>query len=78
MAFRIENNTLFDANVKCFVYKPNAKTLLNNAAPEMLAALELILNDDRLMNAMSREQAQAIMRSVFKANGMGLIYGEEK
>jgi hypothetical protein len=44
-------------------------TYLIAAAPEMLSALELILNDNRLMNAMSRIQAQAIMDSVAKAKG---------
>jgi len=39
------------------------------AAPDMLAALELVLNDNRLMNAMSRSQVQAIMDAVFKARG---------
>lgn len=38
-------------------------------APEMLAALELILEDNRLMNAMSSEQARAVMYSVGKAKG---------
>ena len=39
------------------------------AAPEMLEALELILNDNRLMNAMTKEQAKAVMYSVSKARG---------
>jgi len=39
------------------------------AAPEMLEALELVLNDNRLMNAMTREQARAILDSVAKARG---------
>jgi hypothetical protein len=41
------------------------------AAPEMLEALQLILNDDRLMNAMSKDQAKAVMYSVSKAQGGG-------
>jgi hypothetical protein len=39
------------------------------AAPEMLEALQFILEDDRLMNAMDREQARAIIDSVTKATG---------
>ena len=38
---------------------------------EMLEALELVLNDNRLMNAMTKEQAKAIMYSVQKAKGEG-------
>lgn len=45
----------------------NAKLIA--AAPELLEALKLILNDNRLMNAMNHEQARAIMDSVFKAEG---------
>lgn len=46
-----------------------ANATLISAAPEMLEALELVLNDNRLMNAMSREQARAILDAVKKAKG---------
>lgn len=39
------------------------------AAPDCLAALTLVLNDNRLMNAMSREQSRAILDAVAKATG---------
>ena len=39
------------------------------AAPEMLEALELVLNDNRLMNAMNKEQARAILDAIRKARG---------
>ena len=39
------------------------------AAPEMYEALEKIIDDNRLMNAMSKEQAKAIMYSLAKARG---------
>ena len=40
---------------------------LMSAAPDMLAALTLILRDDKLMNAMSKDQARAIMQATIKA-----------
>lgn len=46
---------------------PNARLIV--AAPEMIAALELILNDDRLMNAASSAQTQAVLMAVRKAKG---------
>lgn len=39
------------------------------AAPEMYEALNLLLNDNCLMNAISREQAMAIFGSIRKAEG---------
>lgn len=39
------------------------------AAPEMLEALESVLNDNRLMNAMSRNQARLILDAMAKARG---------
>lgn len=39
------------------------------AAPDMLEALELLINDNRLMNAMTKEQSKAIMYSIKKAKG---------
>lgn len=42
---------------------------LISAAPEMLEALELVLNDNRLMNAMNKSQVHAIMDAVSKARG---------
>lgn len=46
-----------------------ANARLIAAAPDCLKALELILDDDRLMNAMKREQARAILDAVRKATG---------
>lgn len=46
-----------------------ANARLISAAPELLDALVLVLNDNRLMNAMNREQARAILDSVAKARG---------
>lgn len=43
---------------------------LISAAPDMFNALELILNDNKLMNAMNKEQARAILDSVKKAKGL--------
>lgn len=43
---------------------------LISAAPDMLKALDLILNDNKLMNAMKKEQARAILDSVKKAKGL--------
>lgn len=47
--------------------KANAR--LMETAPELLSALELVLGDNKLMNAMNRIQAQAIMDAVSKARG---------
>lgn len=47
--------------------KANARLIA--AAPECLSALQLILNDNRLMNAMKREQARAILDAIAKATG---------
>lgn len=47
----------------------SANARLIAAAPEMLKALELVLNDNRLMNAMSREQSRAILDAITKATG---------
>ena len=46
-----------------------ANAALIAAAPEMLDALELLINDNRLMNAMNKEQSKAIMYSINKAKG---------
>ena len=46
-----------------------ANAALISAAPDLLSALELILNDDRRMNALTSEQAKAVMYSVAKAKG---------
>ncbi len=47
----------------------NANARLIAAAPELLEALQLVLSDNRLMNAMNREQARAILDAVAKATG---------
>lgn len=39
------------------------------AAPELLEALELVLNNDRVMNALDVETRRAIMDAVTKATG---------
>lgn len=46
-----------------------ANARLIAAAPEMLEALRLVMSDDRLMNAMKREQARAILDAIAKAEG---------
>jgi hypothetical protein len=46
-----------------------ANARLIAAAPDCLAALQLVLDDNRLMNSMSREQARAILDAVAKATG---------
>lgn len=46
-----------------------ANARLIASAPEMFNALELVLNDDRLMNAMNRDQAIAILDAIRKAKG---------
>lgn len=46
-----------------------ANARLIAAAPELLEALRLVLNDNRLMNAMNREQARAILDAIAKATG---------
>lgn len=66
----INSNTREVASIPDF----NSKHDLGNAhliaaAPEMLEALELILRDNRLMNAMEKNQAKAIMYSIGKAKG---------
>lgn len=52
-------------------YRKDINTIGNliSAAPDMLSALELILNDNKLMNEMNRYQSQAIMDAVHKAKG---------
>lgn len=66
-----EPNGLSSMNLEAIMYRNDLKMMANFnliiAAPEMLEALELVLNDNRLMNAMSKEQAKAIMYSVSKA-----------
>ena len=49
------------------VEESDANARLICAAPEMLEALKSVLNDNRLMNAMSKEQARLIMDAVTKA-----------
>lgn len=39
------------------------------AVPEMLTALKLLLDDSRLMNAMSVKQAGAVLNAFTKASG---------
>jgi hypothetical protein len=48
-----------------------ANASLISAAPEMFEALQMILNDNRLMNALNKAQARAIMNSVNKAKRVG-------
>ena len=52
------------------VEEGDANARLITAAPEMLAALKSVLNDNRLMNAMSKEQARLIMDAVTKAEAV--------
>lgn len=46
-----------------------ANARLISAAPDLLKTLELILTDNRLMNALSKEQARAILDTIAKATG---------
>jgi hypothetical protein len=46
-----------------------ANATLIAAAPDLLEALQLILNDNRLMNALSKQQARAVLDAVAKATG---------
>lgn len=39
------------------------------AAPELFEALKLVLDDNRLMNAMTKQQARSILDAVAKARG---------
>jgi len=48
---------------------PEADARLIASAPELLEALNLILTDNRLMNAMSKQQARAVLDAVSKATG---------
>ncbi len=42
---------------------------LISAAPEMITALELVIGDDRLMNALTGNQVRSIVDAVRKARG---------
>lgn len=53
---------MFDAQV-------DSAASLVAAAPSMFEALDLILRDNRLMNALNKEQARAVMYSIAKAKG---------
>lgn len=47
--------------------KANAQLIA--AAPEMREVLDLLIKDNKLMNAMSREQVQALVNVYRKING---------
>lgn len=47
----------------------SADASLIAAAPEMLTALQLVIGDDRLMNAMKRNQARAILDAIARTEG---------
>lgn len=47
----------------------NENAQLIAAAPELLEALELVLADNRLMNALNKQQARAVLDAVAKATG---------
>lgn len=64
---KAENHTKAIAEVRGTNIKANAALIA--ASPEMFEALELLINDNRLMNAMNKEQAKAIMYSLAKARG---------